>query len=441
MAMAGDERGTIMSQTTLRGEPTSPDRAPNQAPARRRWMVSLLAFLGVVGPGLIAGLSDDDPAGITTYSVLGASYGYRLLWVLLVSTIALILFQDVGARIGVVTGQGLSGLIRQRYGARAGLGSIAILVAANIGTTCAEFAGVAAGAEIFGVSRYVAVPVSALIVSLLVLRGSFRGVERVLLVLSAVFVAYIGAGVLAKPDWSAALQGLVVPRLPTTREAVLICTATLGTTLAPWGLAFIQSYAVDKKLSPNQLGLLRIDVITGAVLTGVIGFFVVIACASTMHAHGVQITDAASAAVALQPLAGGLAKELFALGLIGAALLAASILPLSTAYSVCDVAGRPAGLDDSWREAPLFYGTFTAVTVIAVILVLLPGISLVPVLVGTQILNAVLLPPLLIYLAGIARDKRLMGKHAVSRPMAGVYYLLISVIVLSLIVMIVLSIA
>ena len=430
-----------MNQTTSLHEATSPERAPSRAPAQRRWMVSLVALLGVMGPGLIAGLSDDDPAGITTYSVLGASYGYRLLWVLLVSTIALILFQDVGARIGVVTGQGLSGLIRQRYGARAGLGSIVILVAANIGTTCAEFAGVAAGAEIFGLSRYVAVPLSAVIVSLLVLRGSFRGVERVLLVLSAVFVAYIGAGVLAKPDWPAALQGLVVPSLPTTRDAVLICTATLGTTLAPWGLAFIQSYAVDKKLAPNQLGLLRVDVITGAVLTGVIGFFVVIACAATMHVRGVQITDAASAAVALQPLAGGLAKQLFALGLIGAALLAASILPLSTAYSVCDVAGRPAGLDDSWREAPLFYGTFTGVTVVAVILVLLPGISLVPVLLGTQILNAVLLPPLLIYLTGIARDERLMGKHAVGRPMAGLYYLLIGVIVLSLVAMIVLSIA
>ena len=402
-------------------------------------MTALAGLAAVVGPGLLAGLSDDDPAGITTYSVLGTDYGYTFLWVLAVSTIALVLFQDLGARIGVVTGQGLAGLIRQRYGARAGVLAITALFVANVGTTTAEFAGIAAGGEIFGVPRYISVPVAAALVSVLVLRGGFRRVERVLLALSAVFIAYVGAGVLAGPDWGAALHGLVVPTLPTSSDAILICTATLGTTLAPWGLAFIQSYSVDKKLTPHHLGLLRIDVITGAVLTGVIGFFVVISCAATLHAQGISITDASDAAVALEPLAGRVATELFAFGLIGAALLAASILPLSTAYSISDIAGRPAALDDSFREAPLFYASFGAVTVIGAGLVLIPGISLVPILVGTQVINAVLLLPLLAYMSGIARDRKLMGEYAAGRAVSSTYLVVIGLITVCILALGVLS--
>jgi len=421
---------TLLDAKAAGGSNGSNGKQARPAASRLQRMAMGAAALGaVVGPGLIAGLSDDDAAGITTYSSLGASYGYQLLWVLGVSTIALILFQDLGARIGVVTGQGLAGLIRQRYGARAGVASIGALVLANLGTTCAEFAGIAAGAEIFGLSRYIAVPLAAGLVSVLVLRGGFRGVERVLLALSAVLVAYIAAGILAGPDWGAAAHGLLVPTMPLTKDAILLATATLGTTLAPWGLAFIQSYAVDKKLDTKELGLLRIDVVTGAILTGVIGFFVVVACAATMFVKGIAITDAASAAVALEPLAGPLTKELFAVGLLGASLLAASILPLSTAYSVCDVAGRPAALDDSPREAPLFYGTFAVVTVVAVLLVLIPGMPLVPVLVLSQVLNAVLLLPLLFYMAGIARDRRLMGEYAVGRRVTSVYYVVIGLII------------
>ena len=407
--------------------------------ARRPRLTALAGLAAVVGPGLLAGLSDDDPAGITTYSVLGTDYGYTFLWVLAVSTIALVLFQDLGARIGVVTGQGLAGLIRQRYGARAGVLAITALFVANVGTTTAEFAGIAAGGEIFGVPRYISVPVAAALVSVLVLRGGFRRVERVLLALSAVFIAYVGAGVLAGPDWGAALHGLVVPTLPTSSDAILICTATLGTTLAPWGLAFIQSYSVDKKLTPHHLGLLRIDVITGAVLTGVIGFFVVISCAATLHAQGISITDASDAAVALEPLAGRVATELFAFGLIGAALLAASILPLSTAYSISDIAGRPAALDDSFREAPLFYASFGAVTVIGAGLVLIPGISLVPILVGTQVINAVLLLPLLAYMSGIARDRKLMGEYAAGRAVSSTYLVVIGLITVCILALGVLS--
>ncbi len=383
--------------------------------------VGLAAVLAVLGPGLLAGLSDDDPAGITTYSVLGADHGYQLLWVLLLSTVALVIFHGLAARMGVVTGQGLIGLVRQRYGVRLGGVVLVALVAANIGTTCAEFAGIAAGFELFGISRYLSVPTAAVAVSLLVLRGSFQRVERVLLGLSTVFLAYIASGFMAHPDWGAALRGTLVPTMPLTGEAVAIVTATLGTTLAPWGLSFMQSYAVDKKLRTADLPAERVDVVTGAVLTGVIGFFVVVACAATLHRGGRGITDAADAAVALQPLAGEAAATLFAVGLIGASFLAASILPLSTAYSVCEYAGLEAAIDDPYREARTFYLTYAIITMVGTAIVLAPGAPLVAILVGTQVLNAVLLIPLLIAMIGLGRDRDLMGEFAAGRRATAVY--------------------
>ena len=376
--------------------------------------LTLGALLAVVGPGLLAGLSDDDPAGITTYSVLGADHGYQLLWVLVLSTVALVLFHGLAARMGVVTGQGLIGLVRQRYGVRLGGAVLIALVVANIGTTCAEFAGIAAGSELFGISRYVSVPAAAVTVSALVLRGSFHRVEHFLLILSTVFLAYIASGVLAHPDWGAAIHGMVVPSMPVNGAAVSIVTATVGTTLAPWGLSFIQSYAVDKKLRTEDLSLERVDVITGAVLTGVIGFFVVVACAATLHRDGRSIRDAADAAVALEPLAGGAASTLFAIGLIGAAFLAASVLPLSTAYSVCEYAGVEAAVDDPFREARLFYLTFGLVTLFGALVVLIPNAPLVTILVATQVLNAVLLVPLLVVMVAIGRDRDLMGRFTIA---------------------------
>lgn len=382
---------------------------------------TLGALLAVVGPGLLAGLSDDDPAGITTYSVLGADHGYQLLWVLLLSTVALVVFHGLAARMGVVTGQGLAGLVRQRYGVRIGAAVLTSLVVANLGTTCAEFAGIAAGFELFGVSRYVSVPASAVVVSLLVLRGSFHRVERVLLLLSTVFLAYIGSGVLADPDWGAAVHGMLIPTMPFTSSAVVIVTATLGTTLAPWGLSFMQSYVVDKKLRTEDLRFVRVDVFTGAVLTGVIGLFVAVACAATLHRDGRSVADAVDAAVALQPIAGSAASTLFGVGLIGAAFLAASILPLSTAYSVCEYAGTESAVDDRFGEAKLFYVTFGLVTLVAAIIVLVPDAPLVTILIATQVLNAVLLVPLLFAMMGIGRDRNLMGQFAIGRAGLVVY--------------------
>ena len=388
----------------------------------------LAAFLGVMGPGIIAGLSDDDPAGITTYSSLGAKYGYQLLWTLLISTFALIIFQDLGARIGVVTRQGMIGLVRQKYGARSGMLSATVLVIANIGTMTAEFAGIAAAGELFGLSRYVSVPIAAILVSFLVLRGSFARIEKVFFILSAVFFAYVIAGFLAHPNWGSAFKGLVIPSMPLTHDAIYIATATLGTTLAPWGLAFIQSYAVDKRLTRDDLKLLRVDVWTGSLLTGLIGFFVIVTCAATLNKEGISITDASQAAKALEPLAGTLAKDLFAIGLIGAALLAASILPLSTAYSVSDLTGRPAALNDKFKDAPLFYSTFGFITFLSAILILIPGAPLIKILILTQILNAILLLPLLIYMFGIAQDKKLMGEYIATRSMSIIYLVIIGVV-------------
>jgi Mn2+/Fe2+ NRAMP family transporter len=274
------------------------------------------------------------------------------------------------------------------------------------------------------------VPLAAVVVSMLVLRGSFHRVEHILMALATVFVAYVAAGLLGHPDWGQALRGLVVPTMPITRDAVLIATATVGTTLAPWGLSFIQSYAVDKKLTVADLRYERIDVVTGAVLTGVIGFFVVVACASTLHVQGVTIDSAADAAGALKPLAGGLASTLFAVGLIGAALLAAAILPLSTAYSICEFTGAEAALDDDVADARLFYVSYLVVTGVAALIVLLPGAPLIEILVLSQVLNAVLLLPLLAFMYGISRDRDLMGAYTATRAGAALYLATIAFITL-----------
>jgi NRAMP (natural resistance-associated macrophage protein)-like metal ion transporter len=398
----------------------TPGRHTHWRVARRRHLLlragGVAALLAVVGPGMLAGLSDDDPAGIATYSILGARYGYELLWVLAVSTAALVVFHEVGVRLGIVTGKGLLTLVRERFGRRAAVIVVAALALANTGTMCAELAGVAAGMELLGgISKYLSVPLAAAAVSALVLRESFRHVEHFLLALSSVFVAYVVAGVLAHPDWGAAAKGLVVPSIPLTRDALLVAVATVGTTLAPWGLAFIQSYAVDKRLRVKDLRYERVDVVVGAVLTGVIGLFVVVACAATLHVQGIDVNEAADAARALEPLAGDAAATLFGLGFLGAALLAAAIVPLSTAYSVSETLGRRADLDDGFAEARTFYLSFAAVVAVAAGVVLVPGAPLIQILFLSQALNAVLLLVFLPFVRSLAADRELMGAHALGR--------------------------
>ena len=363
----------------------------------------------MLGPGLITASADNDAQGITTYSIVGARYGYELLWLTLLAGVALLVTQEVGARIGIVTGKGLAALIRERFGAKTAAIAMVLLVIANLGTTAAEFAGMAAALELFHVSRYIAVPIGAALVMLLVLRGSFKRIERVFLIMSVVYIAYVISGVLAHPDWRQAVHDLFVPTVQLQPGFILTAVAMVGTTVTPWGQFFIQSYVVDKALGPEDLPYERLDVGIGATATVIVMFFIVVATAATIHATGGSIVDAGDAAAALEPLAGRFAAGLFALGLLNASILAAGILPLSTSYATCEAFGFELGLDRAVRDAPVFYGVFIGSIVIGATLVLLPGVSLVPVLFLSAVVNGVLLAPILIYLGVLANDRELMG--------------------------------
>jgi Mn2+/Fe2+ NRAMP family transporter len=374
---------------------------------RRR--AGLVAFLAVVGPGLITASADNDAQGITTYSLVGAKTGYALLWVLPLALVALVVTQEIGARIGLVTGKGLGALIRERFGVRPAAVAMLLLLVANLATTAAEFAGVAASLEIFGVSRYISVPLAAILVLVVVAKGGYRRVERVLLIGSAVFAAYIIAGVLAHPDWTAAFQGFVTPSFEKDPIFILTAVGMVGTTVTPWGQFFIQGYVVDKGLGPDDLAYERADVFLGQLAMGVVVFFIIIATAATVFATGGSIVDAKDAALALEPLAGRFAETLFALGLLNASLMGANILPLSTSYAVCEAFGFELGLDRYIREAPVFYGMVAFTIGFGALVVLIPGVPLVPILFISAVVNALLLAPILVYLYVLANDRDLMG--------------------------------
>jgi Mn2+/Fe2+ NRAMP family transporter len=371
---------------------------------------AVAAFLAVLGPGLLAGLSDDDPAGITTYSVLGADHGYRLLWIIPASTILLVQFHLMAVRIGAATGKGFVGVIRERWGHRWGYLAVLGLLFANFGTICAEYAGISAAGSLVGIPSWVSAPIAAVLISLVVVLGSFHRVERVLLFVSATLALYIIDGIVAGPDWAQVWQGSVVPSLPVTPLGWIAVAAALGTTLAPWGLAFIQSYAVDKKITRANLRWERIDVIIGSVLTGVIGLAIAVACAATLHRTGVHIEDAGDVAAALRPLAGSFATLLFGVGLLGASLLAAAIVPLATAYSIAEGIGSPASLDLDSRHFQYFYAAFVSLTVAAASVVSLPDMPLIPLIYTSQVVNAVMLPLHVVALQLLARDAAIMGE-------------------------------
>jgi len=367
------------------------------------------AFLAVLGPGLLAGLSDDDPAGITTYSVLGTDHGYRLLWIIPASTVLLILFHLLAVRVGAATGKGFVGVIRSRWGHGFGYAAVVGLLFANFGTICAEYAGISAAGSLIGVPTWLSAPIAGALISAVVVLGSFHRIEGILLVVSSSLALYLVDGILAAPDWSQVAQGALVPRLPTDPRGWIAAAATLGTTLAPWGLAFIQSYAVDKKISVADLRWERVDVVIGSVLTGVIGLAIAVACAATLHREGLHIEDARDAAIALRPLAGSFATTLFGAGLLGASLLAAAIVPIATAYSIAEGIGAPASLDLDSKHFQLFYAIFVGLTVAAVSVVALPGLPLVPLIYLSQVVNAVLLPLHAFALILLARDPAIMG--------------------------------
>ena len=371
---------------------------------------SLWIFLSVVGPGIVVASADNDAGGITTYSIAGAKFGFGLLWILFLTTFSLAVTQEMGARMGIVTGKGLGGLIRERFGVRWTALAMLSLLIANFGSTAADIAGIAASMEIFGISRYITVPIAAVGLFLLVWKGSFRRVEKVFLLSGGLYIAYVISGLLAHSDWLSALKATVVPGFELNQDYVITFIATIGTTITPWGQFFIQSYCVDKRLRTEELNYERADVYLGSFLTNFIAFFIVVATAATLYVNHLSINDASDAAVALEPLAGPFAATLFAIGLVNASLLGSATIPLSTAYAVGEAFGFEAAIDKGFRGAPAFYSLYLAALVLTSLFVLIPGMPLVGVIFITQLVNGVLLPITLIFALLIINDRRIMGR-------------------------------
>jgi NRAMP (natural resistance-associated macrophage protein)-like metal ion transporter len=377
----------------------------------------LRAVLLVLGPGLISGFADNDAGGITTYSLVGAQYGYGLMWVLLASMLALGITQEVGIRLGLATGQGLGGLIRERFGVRWTVFAIFTMLAANLGDTVAEFAGIAASLDLFGVPPSVSAIASAAIVVVVLARANFTRIQYVLLTVGAgVSVAYAISAVLSNPDWGAAAHALVVPNVSLDGAYLLAVVGTVGTTITPWGQAFVQSYAADKGLRRSDLGAARLDVTLGALLTNTVAGFIVVACAATLWAHGQRdIASAADAAVALGPLAGRFATILFAAGLLAASLLGLATVPLTSAYAACEAFGFERGLHWRWRQAPAFYGLLTFFVASSAMFIVIPGLPLVGVMFLSQVFDGLLLPIILVFVMLLARDRTIAGDLASGR--------------------------
>ena len=386
-----------------------------QSPRFRLLRKRLLILFAVVGPGIITANVDNDAGGITTYSIAGATYGYNLLWMLVLVTIALVMVQEMSARLGVVTGRGLADLIRESMGVRVTAFVIGVLLIANLANTVSEFAGVAASMEIFGVSKYVSVPIVALGVWLLIVKGSYKSVERIFLVASALYLSYVVSGLLVNPPWGQVLSAAVTPSFRFEAGYVTLFITVIGTTIAPWMQFYQQSAIADKGLKPTDMAYERIDVIVGSLFTDIVAAFIMIACAATIFARGLQIETAQDAAMALGPLAGAFAEQLFALGLLNASIFSAAILPLSTAYVVCEAFGWESGVNRTWKEAPVFFGSFTAIIVIGAGIILLPIKSLIEAMLQSQTLNGVLLPVILVAMLKLINDRRVMGDYVNGR--------------------------
>jgi NRAMP (natural resistance-associated macrophage protein)-like metal ion transporter len=375
----------------------------------------LLTILAVVGPGVITSNVDNDAGGITTYSLAGAQFGYGFLWLLLPLTVALVVVQEICARMGVVTGKGLADLIREHYGVKATFYIMVALLFTNLANTMAEFAGVAAALEIFGVARYVSVPLAALFVWWLVVYGTYRRVEKVFLVACVFYGAYLISGFLAQPPWGEVLRRMVVPEWSMRPAYLVMLIGIVGTTIAPWMQFYLQSAVVEKGVRLADYRYSRLDVIVGSVIAVVVAMFIMVACAATLHARGVGIQTAQDAALALEPLAGVYCAGLFAFGLFNASLFAASVLPLSTAYYVCEGLGWETGIDKKFREAPQFFGLYTALIVLGAAMILIPEFPLLAVMYWSQVVNGVLLPFVLIFMLLLVNRPDLMGSYVNSR--------------------------
>jgi NRAMP (natural resistance-associated macrophage protein)-like metal ion transporter len=373
-------------------------------------------MLAILGPGIITGNVDNDAGGITTYSVIGARFGYSMLWMLLLITFTLAMIQEMSARMGVVTGKGLADLIRERFGIRLTMVVMVLLVFTNLANTMGEFAGVAGASSILGLNRFIAIPAVAFFVWLLVVRGSYRAVEKVLLVFCVLFLTYVISAFMAHPDWGVVARSAVVPSFQMNPEFISLFIATIGTTIAPWMQFYQQSSVAEKAIDLKHYRYEVLDTYIGSFLTNFVSFFIVVACASTLFVAGVRVNTAAEAAGALAPLAGKYASTLFAVGLINASIMAAGVLPLSTAYSVAEAFGWESGVGKSFRDAPLFYGLYTALIVLgAGAIMFVPESKLIGVMLFSQAANGVLLPLILILMLKLINDRSLMGDYVNSR--------------------------
>lgn len=385
-------------------------RKPRQIGLRLVWY-KLAAFFAILGPGFITANVDNDPGGILTYSQAGAKYGYSLLWTLVLTTIALIVVQEMASRMAVATGKGLSDLIREEFGLRMAFFTMVVLALADLGNIFAEFAGIASGMGVFGVSKYIAVPAGAALVWYVIVRGTYKPVERILILFSLVYFAYPVSAFLANPDWRLALEKTIIPEFRSDPGYITMMIGLVGTTITPWMQFYLQASVVEKGVTKKDYGLARWDVILGCVVTNVIAFFIIVACAATLFnsGHG-EINDAAEAALALKPFAGQFTTLLFGLGLVNASLLSAAILPLATAYNVCEGLGFESGVDKRFSEARIFYSLYTFLIVLGAGCVLIPQMPLLKVILLSQVANGVLLPFVLIFMLKLVNREELMGE-------------------------------
>ena len=374
------------------------------------WIKRIGIYLAVLGPGLITASADNDAPGIATYSMAGSTFGYRFLSIILIVTIGEVIVQEMAARMGVVTGKGTADLIRERYGVKVTAFAMFTLLIANLGTTIAQIAGIAASAELFGVSRYIAAPLAAILVSVSVLKGSYKVIEKFLLVLSLSALSYVITVFIINPPWGEVLRSAVMPQLKFDTNFLIAMLATVGTTITPWGIVYMQASVADKGLAIKDYKYTRLDVVFGAAWGNLISAFIIIATAATLFVSGIAVESAEQAALVLSPLVGDSARILFSAGLLGASLLAMSVLPLSTTYAFCEAFGFERGLNRTVKEAPVFYGIYGLIIGLSVVVVLIPGIPLFPLMWLSQSLNAILLPIMLVLVLKLSNNKALMGK-------------------------------
>ena len=380
--------------------------------SRWRW---LIVFLAIIGPGIITSNVDNDAGGIAVYSIAGAHFGYSFIWSLIPITLVLIVVQEMSARLGVVSGKGLSDLIREKFGVRVTFYLLLALVVTNFGNIVAEFAGIASALEIFNISRFFSVPVGALLVWLLVVKGTYKSVEKVFLIACLFYITYIISGFIARPDWDLVVQSVTSPRLDFAPGSLIMLIGLVGTTIAPWMQFYLQSAVVEKNIKLKEYKHCRTDVIIGSFIVNIVAFFIIIVCAATLFKAGIKIESAKDAALALAPLAGKYCSALFAFGLLNASLFAASILPLSTAFVVCEGMGWENGVNKKFSEAPQFYLLYSILIFAGAGFILLPNLPLFSIMFVTQVLNGILLPFILIFILIIINDKKIMGEYVNKR--------------------------